>query len=112
DTQSLEENVIAMLKDMVQALKKAQQDLQNQKDKKPSEGGGGKANQPLIDALAELRLIRARQMQVNERTIQYSKKYTGEQALDPIIQNELRQLAASQAKLQEMIHKIATKANQ
>ena len=110
DTQSIEENVIAMLKDMVAALKKAQQDMKD-KDKKDG-GGGGKQNQQLIDKLAELRLIRALQVHVNQRTTMHGKKAGAEQASDPIIQNELRQLSTRQAKLQDMIHKIATQANQ
>jgi FKBP-type peptidyl-prolyl cis-trans isomerase (trigger factor) len=62
--------------------------------------------------LAELRLIRAMQVQVNQRTVLYGKKYDGEQTSDPIIQAELRQLSQRQVKLQDMIHKIATQANQ
>ena len=65
----------------------------------------------MIDLLAELKLIRAFQTQVNSRTKMYATKYTGEQAADPIIQNELRQLSQRQAKLQDMVHKIATGAN-
>lgn len=110
DTQAIEENIIAMLKDMIQALKKAQQDIQNNQSN-PS-NSNNKQNQKLIDLLAELRLIRAMQVQVNQRTAMYGKKYAGEQASDAIVQTELRQLSQRQVKLQDMIHKIATQANQ
>ena len=40
------------------------------------------------------------------------EKEKGEQATDPILQAEIRQLSARQAKLQDMIHKIATGANE
>ena len=62
--------------------------------------------------LAELKLIRAFQTQINSRTKMYATKYSGEQAADPLIQGELRQLSGRQAKLQDMVHKIATGANQ
>jgi hypothetical protein len=111
DTQAIEEAIIAMLKDMIQALKKAQQDLQNQQQQQ-QQNNNNRANQRLIDLLAELRLIRAMQVQVNQRTVLYGKKYEGEQAGDAIIQAELRQLSQRQVKLQDMVHKIATQANQ
>ncbi len=111
DTQQIEENIIAMLDDMVKALKKAQQDIQSgQSQSKPS--NNKPQNKKLIDLLAELRLIRAFQLQVNSRTLMYGKKYQGEQASDAIIQTELRQISLRQAKLQDMVQKIATGANQ
>ena len=110
DTQTIEQNIIAMLKDMVAALKKQQQEMQNKPPGPP--GQPGKPNQKLIDMLAELKLIKALQTQVNSRTTMYGKKVDGEQTADPIIQNELKQLASRQAKLQDMIQKIATQANQ
>lgn len=110
DTQQIEENIIQMLKDMIAALKKAQQDIQNQNQPKPPSNGKPGPKQ-LIDLLAELKLIRAFQTQVNSRTKMYATKYTGEQASDPIVQNELRQLSQRQAKLQDMVQKIATGAN-
>ena len=111
DTQQIEENIIAMLDDMVKALKKAQQDIQSgQSQSKPS--NNKPQNKKLIDLLAELRLIRAFQIQVNSRTLMYGKKYQGEQASDAIIQTELRQISLRQAKLQDMVQKIATGANQ
>ena len=42
----------------------------------------------------------------------YGKKSEGEQASDAIVQAELKQLATRQVKLQDMIQKIATQANQ
>jgi hypothetical protein len=112
ETQAIEENIIAMLKDMVQALKKAQQDIQNGQGQQGQQQAKQNNPQKLIDLLAELRLIRAMQMQVNDRTKMYAGKYQGEQTADPIIQAELRQLAQRQAKLQDMVQKIATGANQ
>jgi hypothetical protein len=111
DTQAIEENIIAMLKDMIEALKKAQQQM-NQQSPPPGGGSGKPGNQKLIDLLAELKLIRTMQAQVNTRTKIYGDREKAEQSKDPIIQNELKQLSARQQKLQEMIEKLANGENQ
>ena len=110
-TQVIEEDIIEQLKMMKEALKKAKQDLENQQSK-PSDGQPGKPNQKLIDLFNELKLIKMHQQQVNKRTISYSKQDPGEQAKDPLVQTELKQLADRQKVLQDMLHKIATQANQ
>jgi len=69
-------------------------------------------NQKLIDLIAELKLIKAMQTQVNNRTKMYGDKDPGKQAKDEILQAELKQLSARQAKLQEMVDKIASGSNQ
>ena len=111
-TQSIEEDIIAMLKDMIDALKKAQQELSKPKpsDSKPSDGKP--PDKKLIDLLAELKLIRTLQVSINNRTTTYGGKDKGEQSKDPIIQGELRQLSTRQIKLQDMIDKIANGSNQ
>jgi len=114
DTQSIEENIIAMLKEMSLALKKAQQDQQPMPPMPPGPPPppAKPGDEKLIDLIAELKLIRALQMQVNTRTQMYGKKDMGEQAANPLVQAELKQLAARQAKLQEMLAKIASGGNQ
>ncbi len=111
DTQGIEENIIQMLKDMIDSLKKAQAEIKKSQAGDPPPPGGKPGPKPLIDQLAELKLIRAFQTQVNSRTKMYATKYTGEQASDAIIQNELRQISQRQAKLQDMIQKMVTGAN-
>ena len=112
DTQEIESNIIAMLKDMAEALKKAQQEVQQQQQQPPPPGGSKQNNQPLINLIQELKLIRSMQVQVNTRTKMYGDKEKAEQANDPILRDEIRQLSARQAKLQEMVNKIQTGANQ
>ncbi|HEX5033023.1 MAG TPA: hypothetical protein VFW62_00965, partial [bacterium] len=110
-TQIIEQDIIDQLTMMKEALKKAKQDLESQQGK-PSDGQSGKPNQKLIDLLNELKLIKMQQEQVNKRTINYSKQDPGEQANDPLVQAELKQLSDRQKVLQDMLHKIATQANQ
>ena len=101
-TQGIEEDVIAALKDMIAALKKAQKDQEGKK-KKPGESQSGEPQDPpLIDMLAELRMIRTLQMRVNTRTARYSKLIEGEQAENPELVEALRRLAERQ----ERIHRV------
>ena len=110
-TQDIEQDIIDQLTMMKEALKKAKQDLES-KQNQPNDSPPGKPNQRLIDLLNELRLIKMQQEQVNKRTISYSKQDPGEQAKDPLVQAELKQLSDRQKVLQDMLHKIATQANQ
>ena len=110
-TQAIEEDIIAMLKDMIEALKKAQAEMGKPGEPKPP-GEGKPQDKKLIDLLAELKLIRTLQMSINTRTASNGGKEKIEQSKDPLIQAELKQLSARQVKLQEMIDKIASGGNQ
>jgi hypothetical protein len=112
ETQEIEKNIIDMLTEMKEALKKAQKDKEKT-ESEPKDGKSGEnkpQNKKLIDLIAELKLIRSMQVQVNKRTEMHGKKV--DQAADPLIQAEIRQLSARQAKLQDMLEKIAAGANQ
>jgi hypothetical protein len=95
---------------MIDALKKAQQQMQAQKGQ-PSPPGQP-ADQKLIDLLAELKMIRAMQVRVNNRTETYGKQYPGEQADTPEIQKELKNLADRQFKILKVTKDIAEGKNQ
>ncbi|HEV3117737.1 MAG TPA: hypothetical protein VGY58_11830 [Gemmataceae bacterium] len=102
-TQQTEQDIIAMLKEMIEALKRAQSPSQSQ-------GRGGqpnRGNQSLIDLLAELKMIRSMQLRVNLRTQAYGRQYPGELANDPDIQKELENLAQRQQKIFEVTNSIA-----
>ncbi len=102
-TQVIEQDIIAALKDMIEALKKAQADL---KSGQSQPGQSQPQNQKLIDMLAELKMIRAMQVRVNSRTKVYAQKYTGEQASEPDIQKELGELAQRQLKIFDVTNNI------
>jgi hypothetical protein len=110
-TQTIEQDIIATLKEMVEALKKAQQDLQNKKQQQQQNGGAQQNNQNLIDILAELKMIRSMQIRVNSRTSTYGRQYTGEQAASPDIQKELENLAERQKKIFDVTNSIARGKN-
>jgi hypothetical protein len=100
-TQSIEQDIIAALKEAIEALKKAQKD-QDKKKKKPSQQNGEPQDPPLVDVLAELKMIRALQLRVNNRTERYSKLIEGEQADKPDLLDALGKLSERQ----ERIHRV------
>jgi hypothetical protein len=109
-TQQMEEDVIAALKDMIDALKKKRQEMSDAKSNpKPP---GQPPPQKLLDLLAELKLIRAQQVQVNNRTTQYGKQDPVEQTDNELIAKELELIAKRQVRLEDMLKKIATGKNQ
>jgi len=70
-TQGIEEDIIAMLKEMVEALQQAQKDQeQRQQQGQPPQG---QPQEPgLVDMIAELKMIKAMQLRVNARTARYA----------------------------------------
>ncbi len=117
DTQYMEKSILDSLKEMLDALKKAQQDLQQSKGQ-PSAGDGPPPDQKLLDEIAELKMIRSLQVKVNERTKRQSlvKVKEGdarvvEQVDDPQTKVELKDLANRQVKIEEMARDLATGKN-
>lgn len=110
-TQQIEQDVIDALKEMIEALKKKRQELQQNRNNPSQPNNNPPPPQRLLDLLAELRLIRSQQLQINKRTIDYARHYQGEQADDPVIQKELEAIAKRQVKIEEMLKKIATGKN-
>jgi hypothetical protein len=100
-TQSIEQDIIAALKEAIEALKKAQKDQENKK-KPQQQQDGQPQDPPLVDLLAELKMIRALQMRVNGRTERYSKLIEGEQAEQADLLDALQKLAQRQ----DRIHRV------
>ena len=72
-TQGLEEEIIAALEEMIEALQKAQEEKEESKSQQGRPRLGQQGPPPLVDALAELRMIRSLQWRVNQRTQRYSR---------------------------------------
>lgn len=124
-TQSIENDVIETLKEMIDALKKAQRDMKQQQGKPGKSGQSSPQDQKLIDQLAELKMIYSMQKRVNARTELYGKQYRGEQAPLPMeakdvrerehyenVRKELTDLADRQNKIGRVTRDIATGKNE
>jgi hypothetical protein len=114
-TQGLQQEIIASLEEMIAAFQKAQQDQDKPSDGQPGEAGEDGAP-PLVDALAELKMIRSLQLRVNVRTQRYAKLL--DKVDDPVGQattDELRQALAElgqrQARIQQVTRDIVLGKN-
>ncbi len=105
-TQGIEQDIIAALQEMIEALQKAQKDLEKQKQQQQAQPGQPQ-DMPLVDAIAELKMIRALQMRVNTRTQRYARLL--QDAEDPVGQatdQDLREALAKLAERQETIYRL------
>ena len=100
-TQAIEEEIIAALEEMLNALERAKKDAE-QESRPRLMPPGSPQDQALVDLLAEIKMIRAMQMRVNRRTERYSKLIDGDQADTP----ELLEALGKLAERQEKIHQI------
>jgi hypothetical protein len=105
-TQAIEEDIIAALEEMIDALRKAQEKLEDQQQQQqlqPSRPG----DMPLVDMLSELKMVRALQMRVNSRTNRYAELL--KDVDDPVGQatdGELREALTRLAEREMKIHRI------
>ena len=111
-TQGIEQDIIAALEEMIEALEKAQDELEQKKNDQQQPGQPGEPEEPpLVDQLAELKMIRSLQMRINRRTQTYSRLVDGEQTSRPELLEALRQLAERQERLERSTRDIATEKN-
>lgn len=106
-TQGIEQDIIAALQEMIEALQKAQKDLEKQRQQQQQARPGQPQDMPLVDAIAELKMIRALQMRVNTRTQRYARLL--KDAEDPVGQatdQDLREALAKLAERQETIYRL------
>jgi hypothetical protein len=111
-TQGVQEDIIAALEEMIAALEKAIEDLQQNKGKPPPGGGGEPGEEPLVDNLAELKMIRSLQMRVNRRTAEYGAMIQGEQADKADLLEGLQQLADRQDRIYRSTRDIVVGRNE
>ena len=97
-TRGILEDLVASLTEMLAALEKAQREQQEQRQN-PSGGRPAQpGEQPLVDSLAELKMIRSLQMRVNTRTERFARLLTegAEEAEEPELMAALERLADRQ----------------
>ncbi len=110
-TQGLEEDIIAALEESLAALRKALQEIrQQQAQQKPSDAKPGE--QPLVDHLAELRMIRALQMRINKRTEQFGRLFGSEQVVEQDLLKSLDRLAVKQQRVLQATRDLDTGRNE
>ncbi len=116
-TQGLEEDIISALEELIEAFQKAQKEAEQRRNQQqPPPGSGDPSDQPLVDALAELKMIRALQMRVNKRTKRYAQLLDSledpvGQADDEDLVDSLRQLSDRQQRIHNVTSDIVLGKN-
>ena len=111
-TQSIEQDIVLSLEEILSALDKAIKDADERRQQgKP--GAGMPADPPLVDTIAELKMLRSMQNRVRRRTAQYNKMIGEgtEQATKPELVEALRQLSGRQQRIFRATRDIATGKN-
>lgn len=107
-TRGIMQDIVANLEEMIGALEKAQREQQA----RAQDGAGGRpaqpGEQPLVDKLSELKMIRSLQMRVNTRTGRFAQLLVGdaEQADEPELVEAVRRLAERQRTIERAAHDI------
>jgi hypothetical protein len=113
-TQGIQQDILAALEEMIAAVQKSQRDLEKQRQQsqqgKPSPSGQGE--QPLVEALAELKLIRTMETRIKSTTNRYSSLLeSGESSIDELEPLQ-RGLADRQNRLYRVTRDLVLKRNQ
>lgn len=104
-------DIVTSLEELLAALEKAQREQQAQQKQNPAGGRPAEpGEQPLVDKLAELKMIRSLQLRVNGRTKRFSRLIAdgAEQADEPALREALERLAERQRAIQQAAHDIVT----
>jgi hypothetical protein len=109
-TRGIIQDLVTSLEEMIAALEKAQREQEARKAGGPGGRPAEPGEQPLVDKLSELKMIRSLQMRVNTRTRRFSKLLAeeAEQAEEPELVEALERLAERQRKIERAAHDIVT----
>lgn len=111
-TQGLEEDIIAALEETIAAMEKAIKDLEKRRTPPGQPPAAGQMTEPpLVDKLAELKMIRSLQMRINVRTQRYGKMIEGEQAETEELLEALEKLAERQQRVYQATYDLSQGAN-
>jgi hypothetical protein len=111
-TQQLEQDIIEALEETIAALDKAIKDLEKQKTPPGQSPPPGQPSEPpLVDKLAELKMIRALQMRINRRTLRYDELLDGEPAETNEVIEALQKLSERQQRVYQATSDLARGRN-
>ncbi len=110
-TQLLERLIVESLEEMIFALQKEMEKQEQQQQDGQGQQPGQPTDPELVDQLAELKLIRSLQIQINRLTQQYGSAFEGEQARDLDDLGFLRKLSRRQERIQDATYDLSIGKN-
>ncbi len=106
-TQGIEEDIIAALEEMIEAVQKAQEELEQKQQQQSKPSSGRPMEPPLIDMLAELKMLRSMEIRVRKRTARYQKLIGEQDAIGQATEADLVEALQRLAQRQQRITKAA-----
>jgi len=110
-TQGIIESLVASLEELLSALERAEREQQDRQEQGQARGRpANPGEQPLVDKIAELKMLRILQTRVNGRTSRFSALLNEgtEQASEAELIEALGRLARRQERVERAAHDIAT----
>ncbi len=117
-TQAIEDEIIGALEEMLDSLKQVQKKRDEKKkksDQQQQQQSSSPEDEPLVDSIAELKLLKTLQLRINRRTQSLAKQTNNQedtigQVGDPGLLGELEDLAGRQQRIHEVTRDILLKA--
>jgi len=111
-TQGLVRDLVVSLEEILDAVEKVQREQEEQQQQQ-GQGGGRPADpgeQPLVDKLSELKMLRTLQLRINARTRRYADLLAEgvERAEQPELLDALDRLSRRQRKIERAAHDIVS----
>ncbi len=116
-TIDLEAEIVETLGYMVDALARVQKDLESEKGKPPANGKSRPGERPLVNQLAELKMVRSMQERIYRRHVRYASLLDSPddpvgRAERPDLREALEKLAARQRELVEITRSVEMQSKQ
>ena len=116
-TRSIEDEIIGALEEMLDSLKQVQKkrdEKKKQSDQQQQQQSSNQEDEPLVDSIAELKLLKTLQLRINRRTQSLAKQTNNQEDIvgqigDPGLLIELDELAGRQQKIHEVTRDILIK---
>ncbi len=113
-TIGIQEDILAALEEMIAALQQAQRDLEKKKQQEQQGGqqGGQQGEQPLVEQIAELKLIRTMETRIKSTTSRYAEMLDQQAGGANDVLPLLRDLSQRQTNLYRITRDLVLKRNQ
>ncbi len=111
-TQTIEQEILESLGEMIEALRKEiDRKQQEKKQKSQNSQSSGDQAQRLVEILCELKMLKTLQIRINKRTTRISEIIESKQPADDGLVEQLQTLSERQSRIQEATYKLATEQN-
>lgn len=106
-TQSVQTDILDALRELIEATQREMEEMQSERNQSQQQSEGDPRKPPLVDLMAEIKVLRSLQMRVNRRTQQVDGLLQQNPADPEPLQTQLSELAVRQQRLIESARELA-----